>query len=358
MIIVVHQEVWEPPAGDHMKLVALCGACRRRGHTLVTHPAWDEEDDDQLVTRWLRRHGWRREATSPLTEEIADTLREGLETFGSRDQSRTPRLRVTTSETDWAAGRLSLDAALQIADAPLQALVESDDADVAFLKRMAYPHHRRTLEAACERGALRFEHAGGIDRIIGRLEDLKDPTTDAQWAKKLRLWVMFDADADPRDCRRPSPRSRAACDLLKEHRRKDSLKAPWPVLGRQLERRAIENYVPVETIKRWWARREASGRDSSQKAEAYASLLERVRFRLRLKPPKRGPISKADFECLGIEGRRTRRLLCRGLRGLADAWSDPHAISDGQLRQDGSDSARTVLKKERLALLASLLRGL
>jgi hypothetical protein len=103
---------------------------------------------------------------------------------------------------------------------------------------------RKKLEDAERHGWLIFETSGGIGEMRKRLEALHGPAT--QWAIK-RFYCLADSDA-----LEPDEESKDALEVRARFTKiatKLDIKADR--VGHILQRRAVENYVELKTLKRW-----------------------------------------------------------------------------------------------------------
>lgn len=162
------------------------------------------------------------------------------------------QITVVVDSMDWARARLTPRLASRLLRRPLKLLVENSRNDRAFLLRIAEPGPRRELQAAIEAGWIEFEMGGGIHEIYQRIRSFTPevgPLADHAMIELARLWIMFDRDSAPGDRTQESEHSRR----LREQAA--ALTIPWPLAAQQLERRAIENYIPADAIRVWWCTR-------------------------------------------------------------------------------------------------------
>lgn len=247
-----------------LALLAITALADDGRHTLLTHPAF-EEGQAYAANRWLAAlpEPVRRRAQTVLDHGVRQGADDG-----------TSLVRVTSSsDSDWRSGRLTAVDALRLLATPLKLLLENRRNDLAFLLAIAPACYRDDLTRALGRGWVEPEQGGGLEEIGVRLTELATaPENDATaQVARLRLWVMFDRDADPKDPRQPSrssERVRALC-------RQDTLQGPWSLTAVQLARRSIESYLPTELLRRHHREREHGRRLA---AREHLFKLDRVAY--------------------------------------------------------------------------------
>lgn len=187
------------------------------------------------------------------------------------------------------------------------------------------------------------------------------PTSDHAMIELSRLWVMFDRDAAPGDPSQESEHSRR----VREHAAK--LTVPWLLAAHQLERRAIENYVPSSVIRQWWCARAQTGqsrREREARAEAFLGLSAAARRSYNMKKGLLGdvaserrkkirgggpPLADNDLPPLfrGLPPAIRDRLATGGFADIAAAFSEPGVIRNNDLDEE-------VGPAERRRLMASI----
>ena len=141
--------------------------------------------------------------------------------------------------------------------------------DGNFVLAVAKQEIRQQLLEALEQQWISFENAGGIGSIPRRAREFGASPRD-----RLRCFLLFDSDA--RLPGRPSRQAIEAADRCAEGR------LPF----HRLERRAIENYIPVPALQRW-AYGSRPGRDRPRR-------VARVRAISRMTPDQRNHFNLAD----------------------------------------------------------------
>lgn len=209
----------------------LCAAVGRP-HQLLIGPAGRARP---VFERWLTGQG----------ADIQAPLRALLDRSLDPDLTRAPPdvwIRVTETEEERVdvSGRkatATLQRAIKLIESPLHLVLENGVNDAAFLRKAAPPGELRDW----------LEHALGekwIDPVNGGGSFLgKTLASYSPW-QRLRCWAMCDAETWL-----PSTFLLTEHDQVRKFR-KEADRAPRVPL-RVLERRAIENYLPLPALKRW-----------------------------------------------------------------------------------------------------------
>lgn len=290
MLVTLHEACFE--GGDLIALMSLFGVCRARGHALVLKPPDWRTRPEHALNRWL----------SAIDLAVAQSVRDFLrvsQTQASRLPGGTLAVEVKPlAESQWSQASLTIGDATLLLMAPLRLLVENERSDLSFLRRLVPQNYRRQLDSALERGELEAYHAGGIGEMKKILEGLLERSgeTRARRVRRLRLWAMFDRDADPKDASLPSATSQAVASLCVQDpsQRGD----PWPLVGHQLGRRAIESYLPDRVLSKW--AEQGTGKERIRRREKVEALKD-----LRAKRPlvawqldmKKGLLASANKAC-------------------------------------------------------------
>ncbi len=307
MKVLVADEVWGSTSVDPLELAAVLRLCDAGRHILQLSPS-----GRKLAAAWVERHA-------------CDLLRARLMHVLEDNHRRAPnigaqwaQITVVVEGTDWTRARLTAPLASRLLARPLKLLVENSRNDRAFLLQIAEPAARRSLNKAIKAGWIEFEMGGGILEILQRVRGFiveVGSLDDQAWIELARLWVMFDRDANPDDRSQesdPSCRVRiAAAQLIR----------PWALAAHQLERRAIENYVPGRTLRDWWcgqARTSKQRIERDKRVEAFLTEAESAgltREARRFYNMKRGLLGDVTKAC--------REEVRRGERTLTDGDLDP-----------------------------------
>lgn len=145
-------------------------------------------------------------------------------------------IRIVSRVDDWAASPHNLTpfTALRLLQLPLLVVLEDAVNDAHFVRAVTRTEFVAALTDAERMHWLEFSHGGGIGTAPRLVESWKsDPMC------VCRRYVVFDSDA--RDRGHPSVES--------EKLRNGCAGAQIP--HHQLERRSIENYIPIQALEQW-----------------------------------------------------------------------------------------------------------
>jgi hypothetical protein len=244
MLFLVEDALFASP-DESLLLSTLVGLCLVREHRFLVMP-----EGGPHLEAWLQNRPWKeRDATKALiagTNSIEPT------------EPAVRRVRVGATGIDWEARppKVSLSEAIELASRPFGIMLEGLTGDRAFLLACATSDERRRLDEMVRNGSLEFVNGGGLDSMAAEVDKL---------SPRLRLlrWALFDGDALVPD--EPSPQAVEAKEICERR----------GVRHHRLARRAIENYLPEATIKRWagqgtgtWQQRRAQ----SDRARAWLAL--------------------------------------------------------------------------------------
>ncbi|WP_437573407.1 hypothetical protein [Sorangium sp. So ce887] len=233
MIVIVEEAVFASGRTSSLELLALFHACLDDRHALLTDPPFAKGISPTI-------DDWLASLPEALKDEAAFVLDEGASAASQRT-SAAVRIRVgdvASSDLRSATPTVMLADALRLLHAPLRLLVENRRNDGAFLRKLAPPTWRRKFVEALERRWIELDNGGGLGELTATVNAAaREPR------EHMRLWVMFDSDA--RQPGQPSADARAALVACQ------AIKQPWPVPAHCLERRAIENYLPVQALFVW-----------------------------------------------------------------------------------------------------------
>ncbi|WP_437629810.1 hypothetical protein [Sorangium sp. So ce854] len=266
MIVIVEEAVFSSGRTSPLELLAVFQACFDGRHDMITDPPF-AKGASPIVDTWL--------ASLPkaLRDEAVFVLDEGASSASQRT-SAAVRLRIgDLASSDLRSGTptATLADALRLLQAPLRLLVENRRNDGAFLRKLAPPTWRGKLIDALKRRWIELDNGGGLGELTATvMAAARDPM------EHMRLWVMFDSDA--RQPGQPSADARAALAACQQ------IQQPWPVPAHCLERRAIENYLPVPALFDWAKR--ATGPDKTRLrrcAEAFKELRREQREHYNMK---------------------------------------------------------------------------
>lgn len=362
MNVILDESALAADAADPLDLLALFAVCAGRRHVLVLTPS-----SRQKMGAWMDAH---LKPESSIRRRIHQVLELNQRKFPNVS-SDAASITVISGPTEWSRARLDPYHAVRLLQRPLRLLVENSRNDAAFLRLMAEPADRRSLEEALHCGWVEYEMGGGILEIGHRVRRLaKAKATDhSAMIERARLWIMFDRDAHRDDRSKESDDSREVREFAAQ------IKTPWPLTAHQLERRAIESYVPARTLRGWWCgqaetpdkehnrRRLVDAflteppRGLSAKARQHYNmkygLLRDVEKKRRNEISQGGPpLSDDDLDPLfkGLDPSIRNELATGGgFEDLAEAFSRPGAIDENAFSEE-------VHPSERRRLLASLFK--
>ncbi len=365
MIVVIDERLLTDDKVDPLDAVAIIAVCADRRHTLVVPPQSSDALDGWLETHFAPRSSARR--------RILRVVSAGSAMYPNMS-AQTAKITVVPGPTDWKEGQLTPCHAVRLLHRPLRLLVENRRNDAAFLRCMAEPADRRQLDEAVEKGWIEFEMGGGIPELAARIDELAGANLGdhTKMIERARTWTMFDRDAHPDDRSKESEVSRAIREKA------EAIQIPWPLAVHQLERRAVENYVPGPTLRTWWcAHSPTTAKDTGEKEklrrqrlveafltpESAGGLSPKARHHYNMKKGlKRDipqtklndihntPLTDADLDPLfqGLDPQIRDVLLDGGgFKNLAGAFSSPGVIVDNEFQSE-------VDRRERRRLLASL----
>lgn len=322
MIVAIEREIWEEAGVDALAVVSVLASCKGRRHQLLVNPR-----DRPRLDAWIDTHTAKR---SDLKRRLTAVISEAEKTAPNAG-STAARLTVVHQGTDWRRARVDPPLAARMLQRPLKLLVENARNDGAFVKRIAEPSDRRALEEAEKAGWIEFEQGGGLTEILHRLRDLAGSSEPEAMIARGRLWVLFDRDAHEANRACESKNSRSVRELA------TTITTPWPLKAHQLQRRSIENYVPLAAMRRCC-------KDSKHHAwiEAYARLKPDQRHNFNIKKGLAGEQDDAVFR--GMDAADRAALMGKGpnLKGIFPK------VYDSELTQE-------LDARERKQMIASIL---
>ncbi|MCC6558040.1 MAG: hypothetical protein IT372_34265 [Polyangiaceae bacterium] len=247
MIVVFLDELFAPDASDDVRLVALLAGAYGR-YKIELSPAY-------RPSRETAFHRWVEQQSAQIRARILVALEEGHKAprYARAGGGREPTIIVEDrGEPLWpdtfehGPARVPLAVAQDLLSRPLRLLLENDLNDWAFLEKVVPEAWKKRWSRAVEKRWIEPEHGGGIEGVRSKVEHVADDP-----ARRLRTWAMFDSDGRRRKDASPQAEdTRKACE-------------EWGVAHCRLERRAIENYIPRDTLYDWALRRRpAASRDA------------------------------------------------------------------------------------------------
>jgi hypothetical protein len=265
MRVLIDASFFAGSEADDLAFLHLFALARDGRHLLLTAPTFAcGPAGPREVLDWLAA------LPEACCRQVRQVLEQGVAAASGLPADAVGIRLVAGTRSDWAAGRLCLPDALRLLQTPLGVMVENRRADWRFLLALAPPVQRDRLRQALDRGWLEILHAGGLGEMKAWLEALLEhPFTSVSNATRLlRLWVMFDRDAERADPSQPSYESIAMKTLCAS-----APARPWPFGHYQLGRRAIENYLPAAALHHWQAEKSgAEGRRRREVVDAFCKL--------------------------------------------------------------------------------------
>jgi hypothetical protein len=225
-----------------------------------------EDPVDRRFTAWLEGESAR---TRRVCEHALDASRKAYER-----ERPAMTIRIADVETpSWKDLRLPLSTAVDVLRRPLVLLLENARNDRNFLEKLMRLADFKLAKLVAD-GAVEIRTCGGIDENREWLADGKKCTRE----ERTRLWVMCDSDA-----RRPW-RDEAGQPmhhhLSKAARKLREVCAQIGVPLHILERRAIDNYIPLPLLEAWVRDHQPTYRT---RYDALASLGDRQRYHYNMK---------------------------------------------------------------------------
>ncbi len=309
MIIILDQQLFSPGVLELVRGLQFVMSAEDRRHALLMDPEWDAEDDNQPINVWSAK------LPPPIGDAVRKCLERGLDEAANLRQT-IMKIRVSEKrQSQWEDGVLSPLHALRLMQTPLWLVLENGRNDLQFLRRILDRKDRDELEEHLAEGRVEVPIGGGTGEIkmfLDRLTKLSGKGSSSReisgWIRRLRSWVMFDRDADPKDPRLPSPQSQSLRSLCA------SMTRPSPFPGRQLGRRTIENYLPFEALRLWAESVAKDKAERRKRVDAFVSpdFGDDRRACFAMKDGLRKDVTKAVREDLSRRGSKQVKLKIAG----------------------------------------------
>ncbi|RYG88909.1 MAG: hypothetical protein EON59_02995 [Alphaproteobacteria bacterium] len=243
--------------------------------------------------------------------------------------------------SDWAAKppKLTATDAMDLIDQPFQILLENARYDRAFLLAMAGPAYRPLLERLETEGRLAFWGVGGLSEL--RL--VVEQRVALRPGRRLSHWALFDSDAAaPGHVSDEARRAAASCRAVS-------------IPFHRLERRAIENYVPMGALYDW-ADADRRWRDARRPlVQSFAQLDEAQRRHFHFKSGFSANPTQEEAALFATVPGAARQAL-RGGMSSADIGRLFHNDIRGRIRAQVDKDGAGVELAPSLARLMELLR--
>jgi hypothetical protein len=228
--------------------------------------AWEEkhrlfivEDGSGAYQAWL-------DAYPEVTREEWELVTDLSIRSEALEPSTLSILLSETEEADWGSivAKVPISDGLNLLRAQFEVFVENARNDRAFLMSMATPEQRSKLAEHEAKDGVRFNGAGGIGEMKVLLETERYRRASARYL----TWVAHDSDALQPGA--PSDQAQAVGNVCEALGLKHYM----------LERRAIENYLPLPSLEAW-ARSKPLKR--LKLFRAYSRLSDQQRWHFNLK---------------------------------------------------------------------------
>lgn len=331
MIFVLLESLFRDPP-DEALLIALLRQGVSGRHRLRTRPAFKAGSPPAV-------HAWLGTLTANLRETAALAFERGQQAPSYAAASE-PIIEVgDVAHSVWTRpprnepSRLTLQDAHDLASRPLRLLLENARNDFGFLRKIVPESWKEQLARAISRRWIE-PSGGGIDEMRKVIEQ--------QLARddllRLSSWAMFDSDARRRGVPSESAKkNRSVCERT-------------GVSFCQLERRAIENYIPRESLYNWADRgRSSLRRDRRGRVDAYVGMRppERRHF-YNLKEGFKGDGAVSDLygsPCEGEPPVERPSPLDHGIdKDIAQIWrEDEFQVPEHALLREEFESERAAL---------------
>lgn len=233
MRVILFDEVFGSPT-DQLEILNILAFGYQDRHQILTNPLVDLNSEDPVTNNFTN---WLSSLPGSLREDILFALELGQEALVEGKPKE--EIEVTSrEESDWNASppQLTVQDARRLLDRSLHLLVENARNDRQFLKtifkRLLGADYWRPLRKAIDEKWIHYEHGGGLGSMKNAIAENADDPVD-----RLRTWVMFDSDAPKLGA--PSRQSEALRKLCEDKN----------IDHHQLQRRAIENYLPIGALR-------------------------------------------------------------------------------------------------------------
>jgi|JI10StandDraft_1071094.scaffolds.fasta_scaffold20440_3 hypothetical protein len=274
MIVLLRAELFTQQ--NTLALLAIFQHGTEDRHVIITYPV-DGKELNPVIISWLE--------SLPLG--LQKTIQTVID-YGKETQLLPDTLRLVVTQdpdgskiNDRGWPHVSLVDGLRLLRTTLTAILENRFGDRAFLTAIALPEHKSKLNQAVKEGWLCFESSGGIEQLVKRLKIQTDEATRPSRERKeaslaeLRWWCLCDRDNSSPTGLSPNAQS------VETARRKFLPELPYG----PLQRRTIENYLPMQIIQHW-AEEPSDAEEKSlrlQKVQAWEKLPPSLRARFAMK---------------------------------------------------------------------------
>ncbi len=255
--------------GTDLALLGLFDICRRRLHRITV-----DQQHRPAMDQWL----------SGVNAQVARDCRELVVTSEKEEALRRSAFRARVGNvTDLVRSPpwLSIADAAALAEGPFRLFVEGPHVDRAFLQSMMTPAEKDHFADRVRRGLVDTRHCGGIDQIGSAVSSVAS-APGASW----QCFAMFDSDGlSPTSKSASAAAASSACEMsnVKHH---------------CLERRMIENYLPIPALKAWasTAKRKQERKEKLDRVHAFEQLKPVQRHHFNLKKGFDGDRKRLQYD--------------------------------------------------------------
>lgn len=293
-------------------------------------------NNDEVTEKWLKsRPPAERERWDVITKSSAKAETK----YRTLDKIE---VIAGSNPSDWTADppRLNLTDAVVIAGQAKRVIVENSRGDRNFILAMADNNLRERMLELEATGRLMFVHGGGIGELKMQLLKTHIPVLGSRYF----CWVLIDSDSAS-----PGAISKEAQDLL-------NICAAAGIKHYCLERRAIENYLPKQTMLDAIGKNVLTEEDRP-KVEAFFNLASALRHHFHM---KRG-LDDATCRDSGQYDPKSDPNVAALRKGFGGRISDIYGYEDNELSTMGAqfsaDGATTEMSQP-FKQLKAMIRGL
>jgi hypothetical protein len=331
MRVILNADLFAAGTTEQLHLLTIFGFGFSGRHHVQTDPISSPQLSD-----------WLQNLTPQTRAECELALEAGVRDHVHSPSDREIRVAAVASP-EWSSPQpvLPLSYAVEFLQQPFFILFEDNLSDRDFLLAVASQEIRDKLQRMVQKSWMIFEHGGGTGGMKMRIRERASIV-----ARQLRTWALFDSDA-----LRPNQPGRGVVEL--EH------ECGTTIPFHRLQRRAIENYLPVQAIDGWAL---GSG-ERSKKANAFRKLSTEQRFHFNMKEGFAGDlhrIAEAGDLFAGLDV-HTINALQQGIhRNIANLFDPMHYPSPDPARSPLPDwwleiDGQTIETKPMLERLMELL---
>ena len=328
--------------------------CKKR-HRILTVPEWNPIAPTETVGiyEWLQRQDF------DLRLNYESVLQTSLELEKKSSNVFTVQVSNVSNPT-WDSQNniaiLPISKAVNFLNQPLKILLEDNINDRNFLLAVffaiATEEQRKQLDECLKEGWIEFENGCGLGGVLKRVEQI---LTNKDYYAKHRTWVMFDSDA-----LRPRLEASQIGGPSKESNKLKNLCSNNSIYHHQLERRAIENYLPLPVLHTWmtWAPHKSVKQMSRKRlVNAFSALSAEQRHYFNLKNGFQSDLTQLQQRKIighfyDDIANKVKNDLARGFgENIAELFTHRDLITKECLIKDGQTTEIEVMLEEVLALV-------